>query len=161
MTGNNNYENAETKLQQHLDNIQIYIDSSNCRYASFQEEFLMVSDLDPYDLDKKTQSELFDCAYLLYSYASYIQDQVNDQKNIIDFCNNQLAILVAKHRNDYGFDKYTKHDAKEPIIIFENSYAGKLNELRVSAQARLQCLEGKVFELKKQGDVLMEKAKRK
>lgn len=161
MSGENNLLNANDKLDYHLQNINRYIESVNCVYATYDESFTLLADMSSYELKNKTQDELFDISYQLYNYAAYLQDELNKHRYIVDFCNRELDLLVAKHRNDYGFDKYTKHDAKKPIIIFENSFAQKIDELRQSAQAKLTVLDGKVYDIKRQADILTEKAKRK
>lgn len=161
MSGNNNYESADSKIQYYLDNIQRYIESSHCVYSSYQEEYGIYADMSTYDLQKKTQDELFDIAYILYSYSAFLQDEVNKHRVVISFCDNEINSLIAKHRNDYGFDRYTKYELRKPTIIFENSHAAKLEEIRLAAEAKLTILDGKVYELKRQAEILSEKAKRK
>lgn len=160
MSGEQNYDAAKT-LEKFLVQMDDYINVSHCQFASYQEEFLIVSDLDPYELDKKTQSELFDISYLLYSYSGFLQDEVNRNQVILNWCNNQLDRLLAKYEKDTGFDKYTKHESKKFTLIAENSYADKVEYMRLIAESRLVTLEGKVFQIKRQGDVILEKAKRK
>lgn len=159
MNGQNNL-NAEQALNEYIEAVDQYITLSNCKFSSFQDEFLIISDMDSHELNRKTKNELFDCAYLLYNYSSYLQDEVNKNKNVLIWCNGQLDYLLAKHKNDYGFSKYTKHEAKIPIIASENSYASKVLELKINAESRLTALDGKVYEVKRLGDVLFEKAKR-
>ena len=159
MTGHTNLP-ADQVLEDHLDSINRYIDESNCKFATFQQEFLLIADMDSDELFKKTRDELFNCAYLLYAYSSYLQDEVNKNKIVLNWCNGQLDYLLAKHRDDYGFTKYTKHEAKIPIMCLENSYAGKVMDAKLAAESRLQALDGKVYEIKRLGDVLLEKGKR-
>jgi hypothetical protein len=49
---------------------------------------------------------------------------------------------------------------KKQIIIKDNSYATKVDHMRSIAESRLQALDGKVYELKRKADILLEKAKR-
>lgn len=160
MSGEQNYDAAKA-LEKHLVQIDEYIKLSNCKFSSYQEEFLMVSDLDPYELDKKSKDELFDIAYLLYSYSGYLQDEVNRHQVIINWCNNQLDRLLSKYERDNNFDKYTKYETKKFALIGDNSYADKVDYMRLIAESRLTTLEGKIFQIKRQGDVILEKAKRK
>jgi hypothetical protein len=76
-------------------------------------------------------------------------------------CNEELEVLVVKYEKDVGFDKYTKHESKRARLIIENSFATKIDQMRGHAEARLQALEGKMFNIKKQAETLLEKAKRK
>ena len=104
--------------------------------------------------------ELLDGAYLVFGYCSYVQDCANKQRVILNWCNSQLDKVVSKYEKDSGFDKYTKHEAKRPIVIRDNIYAEKVEELRLIAEAKYQTLEVKALNLKKRGEVLMEKSRR-
>ena len=76
----------------------------------------------------------------------------------MNWCEDQIEKLVAANLNN--FDQYTKHDVKRQIIIKENTYAASVDAMRAVAESRLQSLEGKVYELKRQGDILLERGKR-
>ena len=131
---------------------------SNVSYSTFNVEYIVASNLTRDDLSKLTTQEMFDAAYLLYGYSTYIQDEINKNKVALSWCEDQIEKLVAANLNN--FDQYTKHDVKRQIIIKENSYATSVDGMRAVAEARLQSLEGKVYELKRQGDILLERAKR-
>jgi hypothetical protein len=149
---------ASERLAQHIEQIDSYLDLSNVRFAAFREEFLDTANM-PLDRVKRfTQQELFDRAYVLYGYSSYIQDEINKNKVVLDWCNDQIEKLVVG--NLHNFDQYTKHEVKRQSIIRENSYAAKCDQMRGIAEARLQSLDGKVYELKRKGDILLEKGKR-
>lgn len=149
---------ASDKIAEHIANITDYINSSNTKFSSFREEYLMVADLPLEQLRKMTQQELFDAAYLLYGYATYIQDEINKNKVALNWCNDQMEKLIALHSDEFG--QYTKHDSKKHILAKNNSYASSVEHMREVAEARLQALDGKVFELKRKADILLEKGKR-
>lgn len=149
---------ASDKLAEHIALINDYINSSNTKFSSFREEYLMVADLSLDQLKKTTQQEAFDAAYLLYGYATYIQDEINKNKVALTWCHDQIERLIVKHNNDFG--QYTKHESKKYILAQNNSYAASLENMREVAEARLQSLDGKVFELKRKADILLEKGKR-
>lgn len=149
---------ASEKLAEHIEAINTYINSSNTKFSSFREEYLLVSNLSSDQLKKLTQQELFDSAYLLYGYATYIQDEINKNKVALNWCHDQMEKLIVKHSQD--FNQYTKHESKKHILAQHNSYASSLENMREIAEARLQSLEGKVFELKRKADILLEKGKR-
>jgi hypothetical protein len=156
--GDNKLSTAKENLEQHIKDIDDYINSHNTKFSSFREEFLLVADLPLDTLKKLTKDELFDNAYILYSYASYIQDDINRNKIALDWCNDQIEKLIVKH-ND-SFDKYTKHESKKQIIAQDNVYAAKVDQMRLVAESRLQALDGKVYETKRKADILLEKGKR-
>ena len=157
MSGENNL-NASDKLSRHIDHINDYLDLANVRFASFHEEYLQSSNMSISKMNILTQQELFDHAYVLYGYASYIQDEINKNKVVKDWCEDQIEKLVSKNLESFG--QYTKHETKRESIIQENSYAAKCDQMLQVADARLQSLEGKVYELKRKGDILLEKGKR-
>jgi hypothetical protein len=149
---------AKETVEDFLGKLEDFTNETNTKFANFREEFLIVSDLPDEKLKKLNKEEHFDAAYLLYSYASYIQDQYNRQKIVYDLCNDQLEKMVAK--NNDNFSQYTKHDAKIQLIIVDNEYAKSIDSYRHIAHARMQNLEGKVYELKRKADILLEKGKR-
>ena len=157
MSGENTLKASE-KLAEHIGSINSYIDLSNTKFSSFREEFLLAANLSSDDLKKLTQQEAFDTSYLLYAYATYIQDEINKNKIALNWCNDQLEKLVVAHNDEFG--QYTKHEVKRQIIIKDNNYAASVDKMREVAEARLQALDGKVYELKRKADILLEKAKR-
>lgn len=157
MSGEKEFK-ASDKLAQHLKDITDYIDLTNTRFAGFREEFLVAADLPSETLKKLTQQELFDTAYVLYGYATYIQEEINKNKIALSWCNNQMEKLIVANNNDFG--QYTKHESKKYILAKNNSYATSVENMREVAESRLQALEGKVFELKRKADILLEKGKR-
>jgi hypothetical protein len=157
MSGENTLKASE-KLSEHLNLINAYIDLGNTKFSSFREEYLLVANLSSDELKKLTQQETFDTAYLLYGYATYIQDEINKNKIALNWCNDQLEKLVVAHNDEFG--QYTKHEVKRQIIIKDNNYAASVDKMREVAEARLQALDGKVYELKRKADILLEKAKR-
>jgi hypothetical protein len=159
MSGENKLQTASEKLAEHIGHINDYLDLSNVRFSSFREEYLLAANLSVSDLQKLTQQETFDTAYLIYGYASYIQDEISKNSVVLSWCNDQLEKLVVANESMFG--QYTKHESKRQIIIKENSYAAKVDQMRSIAEGRLQSLEGKPFELKRKADILLEKGKRK
>jgi hypothetical protein len=157
MSGENTLRASE-KLSEHLSQITSYIDLSNTKFSAFREEYLLVANLSSDELKKLTQQEAFDTAYLLYGYSTYIQDEINKNKIALAWCNDQLEKLVVAHNDEFG--QYTKHEVKRQIIIKDNNYAASVDKMREVAEARLQALDGKVYELKRKADILLEKAKR-
>lgn len=157
-------KNGETKLsatdelKKHIDLIDSYINETNTKFSNFKEDFLLFADMDIEKLKSMNQAEVFDAAYMLYGYAAYIQDEINKNKIALNWCNDQIEKMVAK--NNESFSQYTKYEAKKQIIVTENSYAAKIDQMRLIAESRLQALDGKTYELKRKADILLEKGKR-
>lgn len=149
---------ASDRLASHLENIDNYVNLTNAKFSSFKEEYLLVSNFPNENLKNLTQQECFDSAYLLYGYASYIQDEINKNKIVLSWCNDQLEKLVVSHNEE--FNQYTKHEVKRQTIIKDNTYAAKVDQMRMVAESRLTALDGKVYEIKRKADILLERGKR-
>lgn len=149
---------ASEKLSEHINSINEYINLTNTKFVEFKEEFLLVANMSSDDLKKLTQQESFDCAYLLYSYSTYLQEEINKNKIALSWCNDQMEKLIVQHNNE--FSQYTKHESKKHILGQTNSYAASLENMRGVAEARLLSLEGKSYEIKRKADILLEKGKR-
>ena len=157
MSGENTLKASE-KLAAHIAQIDDYINLTNVKFSSFKEEYLLVSNLSLEELKKMTQQEAFDTAYTLYSYSTYIQDEINKNKVVFNWCNDQIEKLVVD--NNHEFSQYTKHEVKRQSIVQSNSYAAKVDQMMKIAESRLQSLDGKVYELKRKADILLEKGNR-
>jgi hypothetical protein len=158
MMSGDNVLKASEKISEHINSINDYVNITNTKFVGFKEEFLLVADLPLDSLKKLTQQETFDAAYLLYGYATYIQDEINKNKIALSWCHDEMEKMIV--RNPEQFGQYTKHESKKYILAQNNSYAASLENMRQVAEGRLQALEGKVFELKRKADILLEKGKR-
>jgi hypothetical protein len=149
---------ATENIKAHLDNLEKYINDSNSNYSSFHGEYIEPANMSMSDLKNLPHDDLYNYAYLLQGYATYLQDEVNKHQTIVNWCNNEIEILVQKHREDFG--QYTKHEQRRYQLIADNSYVAKVNEMLQVATARLTSLNGKVWELKQKSTILLEKGKR-
>ena len=149
---------AKETVENFLEKLDQFTNETNTKFATFREEFMLAADMDIEQIKKLNKEELFDYAYALYSYASYIQDQINRQKVVFNLCNDQLQKMVAKYNEK--FNPYTKYEMRMQMIVVDNEYAASIDNYKQVAEARIQELEGKVYELKRKGDILMEKGKR-
>jgi len=157
-SGENKLKTAKETIEDFVAKLDEFTNETNTKFASFREEFLLYANMSQSKMNELNQQELFDAAFLLYGYASYIQDQINRQKVVHDLCVDQLQKLVAKHNDEFG--PYTKHEAKMQLIVVHNEYANVIDGYRQIAGARIQELDGKVYELKRKADILTEKGKR-
>jgi hypothetical protein len=157
-SGENKLKTAKETIEDFVAKLDEFTNETNTKFASFREEFLLYANMSQSKMNELNQQELFDVAFLLYSYASYIQDQINRQKVVYDLCNDQLQKMVA--RNNERFGPYTKHEAKMQLIVVDNEYANAIDGYKQIACARIQELDGKVYELKRKADILTEKGKR-
>jgi uncharacterized protein YlzI (FlbEa/FlbD family) len=157
--GENNLLNANESKQKFEQSIDEYLESSHIVFSKYKEEYAFYSDMELSDLANKSRSELLDIAYMLQGYASYIQDETNRNLVVLNWCNSVLDELLVKFEKTAAFDKYTKFDMKKVIMISDNSFAQTIEELRKTASTRVTLLEGKVFQVKKMSDIILEKSR--
>ena len=158
MSGEKSY--AEIELEKYLRQIDEFIECTHVRDSTWKDEYKKYSDLNQESMDRLTNKELIEGAYFLFGYCSYVEECANRQKVILKWCESQLDKITSKYEKEFGFDKYTKHEAKQSIVIRENSYAAKVEELRLISEARYSMLQTKVFNLTKRGEALMEKSRK-
>ena len=149
---------ATEQLEKHLEQLDNWIAESNSNYSSFHGEYIEAANMSIADLKNITQEDIFDYAYLLQGYATYLQDEFNRHQIIVDWCNNQIETLVQKHREDFG--QYQKHEQRRYQLVAENVFVHKVNSMLQVAQSRLTSLNGKIWELKQKSNILLEKGKR-
>ena len=149
---------AAEQLESYLEQLDSWVTESNSNYASFHGEYIEAANMSMGELKNLTQEDIFDYAYLLQGYATYLQDEVNRHQVIADWCNNQIETLVQKHRSEFG--QYQKHEQRRYQLVSENTFVHKVNSMLQVAQSRLTSLNGKIWELKQKSNILLEKGKR-
>jgi len=157
--GENNLLNASDTLKEFEKSIDEYLASSNICFSSYKEEYAFYSDMELSDLANKSRAELLDIAYMLQGYASYIQDEINRNIAILNWCNNLLDELLVKFERENAFDKYTKFEMKRTIMVSDHSFAKVIEEVRKDSSMKVTLLEGKVFQVKKMSDIILEKSR--
>lgn len=160
MSGQDSLENATNQVTKFLNCVNDYLLAIHYNNVDFNEDFHIASNLSLSELDNKNRNELLDYAYVLCSYAGYLQDQFNKNKIVYNWCTITLNNLLVKHAKDYNFDRYVKHEIKIATIVSDNSFARTIDELKLVAESRLESIESKIYELRKKSEILMEKGRR-
>ena len=158
--------NGETKLKTASEQladlkamVDDFLDASHARFnKKFRDDWHRCANADRETISSLTQAELFDWSYQLYSYSTHLQDELNMQKIALGWCNDKLNKMVAKNHDQ--FSQYTKYEERRPLIVVNDEYAAKVDHYREIAESRVQSLEGKIYELKRKADILLEKGKR-
>ncbi len=157
--GENKLKTANEQLADLKAMVSDFLNASNARFnKKFNEDWHRCANGGKETIQTLTKDELFTWAYELYSYSTHLQDELNMQKIALDWCNDKLDKMVAKNYDQ--FSPYTKHDMRRQLIIVNDEYAAAVDHYREVAHSRVQSLEGKVYELKRKADILMEKGKR-
>ena len=158
--------NGETKLKTASEQladlkamVDDFLDASHARFnKKFRDDWHRCANADRQTINSLTQAELFDWSYELYSYSTYLQDELNMQKIALNWCNDKLDKMVAK--NIDNFSPYTKHEMRRQLIVVNDEFAATVDHYREIAESRVHSLDGKIYELKRKADILLEKGKR-
>tara|TARA_B100001559_G_scaffold266346_1_gene232759 strand:- start:8923 stop:9348 length:426 start_codon:yes stop_codon:yes gene_type:complete len=136
-----------------------FLSASHARFnKKFREDWHRCANAGKDTIDTLTKDELFTWAYELYSFSTHLQDELNMQKIALNWCNDKLDKMIAKNYDQ--FSPYTKHDMRRQLIVMNDEFARAVDHYREIAETRIQAMEGKVYELKRKADILMEKGKR-
>ena len=158
-SGENKLKTANEQLADLKAMVEDFLNASNARFnRKFRDDWHRCANADRQTINSLTQAELFDWSYELYSYSTYLQDELNMQKIALDWCNDKLDKMVAK--NYHQFDTYMKYETKRNLIVINDEYARMVDHYREIAESRIHSLDGKIYELKRKADILMEKGKR-
>ena len=158
--------NGETKLKtanEQLAELRVMVDdflnASHARFnKKFREDWHRCANAGKDTISTLTKDELFTWSYELYSFSTHLQDELNMQKIALSWCNDKLDKMIAKN---YGqFSPYTKHDMRRQLIVMNDEFARAVDHYREIAETRIQSMEGKIYELKRKADILLEKGKR-
>ena len=139
--------------------VEDFLSASNARFnKKFRDDWHRCANAGKDTIDTLTKDELFTWAYELYSFSTHLQDELNMQKIALNWCNDKLDKMIAKNYDQ--FSPYTKHDMRRQLIVMNDEFARAVDHYREIAETRIQAMEGKVYELKRKADILMEKGKR-
>ncbi len=157
--GENKLKTANEQLAELRVMVDDFLNASHARFnKKFNEDWERAANASRDTLSILTRDEMFDYAYILYSYSTHLQDELNMQKIALNWCNDKLDKMVAKNMNE--FSPYTKHDMRRQLIVMNDEFARAVDHYREIAETRIQAMEGKVYELKRKADILLEKGKR-
>mgnify|MGYP003132167259 FL=1 len=158
-SGENKLKTASEQLADLKAMVEDFLSASNARFnKKFRDDWHRCANADRQTINSLTQAELFDWSYELYSYSTYLQDELNMQKIALNWCNDKLDKMVAK--NIDNFNPYTKHEMRRQLIVVNDEFAATVDHYREIAESRVHSLDGKIYELKRKADILMEKGKR-
>ena len=86
------------------------------------------------NLSTMTAEDCVKYSYKLNQYALFLQRTENRYKNIKRWCENNLSIIIAKERENYG-NQYTKYEERKYMIIVGNEYAKALHKIYTQAES--------------------------
>lgn len=151
---------AQQQVDEFIHSINMYIEMTNASFVGYNEKFKEVASISIDDIDNSDKKELINYALILQQYGAYLQDELNRNTVVLNWCESVINDLIIKYEKEHGqFDKYTKYEIKRSILFSENSFAEKINEIRMTAHSRVTILDGKIHSLKRMSDIMLERAK--
>jgi len=153
--------NSQERLEYFLKGIDSYILGNHIAPAKLNIECMIPETFDLPRLDKLTQQECFEHAYLLMQYADHIGTERAKTQNVIRWCEDSLQKIIGQEIEDGEWGKYEKHETKVGQILRNNHIASKINEWKMTAEGRLEHLQQRDYNVRRKADILMEKGKRK
>jgi len=158
MSGHKKLTAAE-RLARFERSVDDYINSKHLCVIGFNLEAVGVLNLTMEDLKNLSSEDCVAGSYVVFAYASYIQEEYNQNLVKLNYATDSLRQIVA---NEMGqFDKYTKHEIKQQHVINNNEFATKIDNIRKHAQARVDRLSEKIRDIRRMGESLLELARRK
>ena len=151
--------NASERLQEFTKNIQNYIDCKNLGPPKFTAEHVLPEMYSTENLERLTQDECFNSAFMLHQYADYVSSEKASQEVVIKWCDKALNTIISTETEDMS--QYTRHDMKVAHVLRSHDLAKKIDEWKSVAEARVISLGSKEYSVRKKADCLMEKGKRK
>ena len=160
MTGNVQFLSAKERLEKFVEATERYVNSQHIGLTKINPEVVTVLNYDSTHLDSLTSEKCLSSAYVLFSYADYLQSLYNSNLVKVHWAEDAINKVVSPVLKQYG-DKYTKHEQKYYEAINDNEFARSLNNIRMHATARVDMLTEKMRDVRRMGDVLIELSKRK
>ena len=151
--------NASDRLQEFIQGIQNYIEGKNLGPTKFNKDYRIAETYSTEKLEKLTQDECFNGAFLLYQYADYINSEKASQELVFNWCDKALNTIISTEIED--LPKYTRHEIKVAHILRSNDLAQKISDWKSVAEGRITALGNKEYSVRKKADCLIEKGRRK
>lgn len=152
--------NFADRLTHFLKGVDDYINLRNLRPTAFNAEFAIAETFSIDQMCKLTREECLDYAYMLYQYADHIASEKAANQTVVNWCESNLNSIVASEIQEMS-GEYLKHDVKVATIIRTHELANKINEWKLTAQARLEPLKSRENNVRRKAEILLEKGRRK
>ena len=151
--------NASERLKEFTQGIQNYIDCKNLGPPKFTAEHVLPEMYTTENLEKLTQDECFNGAFMLHQYADYISSEKASQEVVIKWCEKALNTIISTETEDMS--QYTKYEMKVAHVLKTHDLAKKIDEWKSVAEGRITAIGNKEYSVRKKADCLMEKGKKK
>ena len=151
---------AQARLDGFKTRMDSYFSSKHLYPAAFNPDFTIADTLSVSDMDQLTQNDCFNYSFQLCQYADYVGFERAEVEGIARWCENSLNMIIASQIDEMA-GEYLKYEIKVAKIVRNDLLASKVNEWLLEAQARLEPLKNREYNIRKKADILIEKGKRK
>jgi|TARA_B100001778_G_scaffold332303_1_gene338345 hypothetical protein len=150
----------EQKVNEFLQKVDDWIEDRNIDLAEKNEEVAEIMSMKSDDIRSLSQEKALSFSFVLFSHAEYLQTLHNKEKTVVEFCSDSIWFIVADKMDNYG-GQYAKWEMRYYSAIKENPLAAELNRLKLTAEARINRLSGKIDAVKKMASVLHDIGKKR
>tara|TARA_B100000700_G_scaffold319283_1_gene414155 strand:- start:59 stop:556 length:498 start_codon:yes stop_codon:yes gene_type:complete len=150
----------EQKVNEFLQKVDDWIEDRNIDLAEKNEEVAEIMSMKSDDIRSLNQEKALSFSFVLFSHAEYLQTLHNKEKTVVEFCSDSIWFIVADKMDNYG-GQYAKWEMRYYSAIKENPLAAELNRLKLTAEARINRLSGKIDAVKKMASVLHDIGKKR
>ncbi len=150
----------EQKVNEFLQKVDDWIEDRNIDLAEKNEEVAEIMSMKSDDIRSLSQEKALSFSFVLFSHAEYLQTLHNKEKTVVEFSSDSIWFIVADKMDNYG-GQYAKWEMRYYSAIKENPLAAELNRLKLTAEARINRLSGKIDAVKKMASVLHDIGKKR
>ena len=150
----------EQKVNEFLQKVDDWIEDRNIDLAEKNEEVAEIMSMKSDDIRSLSQEKALSFSFVLFSHAEYLQTLHNKEKTVVEFCSDSIWFIVADKMDNYG-GQYAKWEMRYYSAIKENPLAAELNRLKLTAEARINRLSGKIDAAKRMASVLHDIGKKR
>ena len=150
----------EQKVNEFLQKVDDWIEDRNIDLAEKNEEVAEIMSMKSDDIRSLNQEKALSFSFVLFSHAEYLQTLHNKEKTVVEFCSDSIWFIVADKMDNYG-GQYAKWEMRYYSAIKEHPLAAELNRLKLTAEARINRLSGKIDAVKKMASVLHDIGKKR
>lgn len=157
----NKFEDADEQINKFLLSVDSWVESSGFFETELDKE--KISDilaLGHDEIREMSGEDLLLDSLLLTKYADVLQKSYNHQKMILGFAESSIMYIISPKLIPVQGD-YTKHEVKYNLAMKEDIMCARLNKMMILAKARIDEVEGRIYNVKKMSDIMQDLAKRK
>jgi hypothetical protein len=144
------------ELTSFIDRYCIEFMTPDCKFDPVSQ---MIMDIAYEDLVVLSSDEAYANSFKLHSYCIYLRKNLDKSIAKRTWCEETLNSIVA--RNWKSQSEYMKYEVKRQAIIAEDTFAEKVEKMRIYLTSAIAQTEDKIYSVKRMADILQEIGKKK